>query len=89
MFLYWALILVVTMEARIPTTTKVDADSWKLLHTLKKETGISKIRLVRLALQHLADCEEAKKGLAFLGVDAEAIADIVRASFNEALSITV
>ncbi len=52
--------------------------TWKVLDELRRETGISKRRLVELAVRHLAGCEDAQTALSALGYDAESIVNIIR-----------
>ncbi len=66
-----------SMEA---TTATIDIDTWKALEALHQELRMPKKHLIRLAVKHLADCGEAKKGLALLGFDVAAIETIIRTS---------
>lgn len=67
------------------TSVSVTGDTWKVLHELYRETGISKRRLVELAVRHLAGCKDAKTALSLLGYDAEAISKVVEENLNEGI----
>lgn len=70
------------------TTVTIEGETWRLLHQLYKELGVSKKRLVHLAVAHLAGCEEAKSALATLGYDVDALTRTVsRSSRNWELSV--
>ncbi len=62
------------------TSVSVDGETWKLLDDLHEEMGESKRKLVRIAIRHIADCEEFGRALSALGYNSEAIVRIVRDS---------
>lgn len=62
------------------TTATIDRETWKVLEALHKEIRMPKKHLIRLAVKHLAECKEAKRGLTLVGYDAEAIVEAIRSS---------
>ncbi len=62
------------------TTATIDRETWKALHALNHEMGVSKKALIKLAVIHLSSCEEAKRAISILGWDSEAIARIIQDS---------
>ncbi len=62
------------------TSAAIDIDTWRVLEALHNELRMPKKHLIRLAVKHLADCGEVKKGLASLGFDVAAIEKLIRTS---------
>ncbi len=62
------------------TTISVDKDTWRAFEALRRETGLPKGQIARIAIRHLADCKTIKEGLSSLGFDVPAIENLIRTS---------
>lgn len=59
------------------TTISVDDETWRAFEVLVKETGLPKGKVARLAVKHLAECEDTRRAFGLLGYDVEAIVKAV------------
>ncbi len=71
------------------TTVSIEGAFWRVIHEIARCTGKSKRRILWEMAEEYLISEDKRSYLEYEGVSVNDLLEQIRASFNEALSITV